>query len=130
MVFCLVTGTKEEPEEVEAREGVWSIETAIAGVFQTATSSLVLRRWLSRARSGRNAISRTALVEWNKGVVVAGTRTVPCLKRRATCLWNPLRSRRGFVGCAQWVEEKQEQETGDRMALSQAVPQTGDETRS
>lgn len=77
MVFCLVTGTKEEPEEVELREGVWSIETAIAGVFQTATSSLVLRRWLSRARSGRNAISRTALVEWNEGVVVAGTRTVP-----------------------------------------------------
>lgn len=82
-----------------------------------------------RTRRGRNAISRTTLVGCNKGSVVAGTRAVPCLKRRATCLWNPLRSRRRVVGCAQWVEEK-EQEATDQMALSQAVPQTGDETRS
>lgn len=29
MVFCLVTGTNEEPEEVDAREGVCSMDTAI-----------------------------------------------------------------------------------------------------
>lgn len=104
----------------------------MAGVYQTATSSLVLRRWHSRARSGRNAISQTALVEWNKGVVVAGTRMVPCLKRRATCLWNPLRGlaggRRGGR-CAMGAGGRA-QEADDQIALSQAVPQTADETRS
>lgn len=44
------------------------------------------------ARSGRNAISRGVLDEWNKGVEVAGTRIQPwpCLERRATCLVSPL----------------------------------------
>jgi hypothetical protein len=31
MVFCRVMGMKDEPDEVDAREGVWSNDTAIPG---------------------------------------------------------------------------------------------------
>lgn len=48
MVFCRVMGTKEEPEEVEAREGVCSIETAMVRDQEDAG------RWRPQGRGAGN----------------------------------------------------------------------------
>ena len=86
MVFWRVTGTKLEPaEDVDAREGVWSIETAIVGAVRTSDGQRLL------FSPEIVAISRSANVEveqrglWNAAradqtsVSAAQTRIASCL---------------------------------------------------
>lgn len=67
IVFCLVTGMKLEPDDVDARDGVFSRETAIVGESRREQSagragSFVGARQL--ARRGRNAIWTKTRAYW------------------------------------------------------------------